>query len=306
MTQDEGPGWVPPGAGPPAEPAGQPLPPGTGGPPWQAPPPYAAGSPPTEGLAVAALVLAVISLLVPLLPGIVALVLAAMAAHRIRRAPAGTVGGRGLVTAALALSTIGLLAWVGLGALVAVMNQRGPAGWKVAAATGPVGAGQFSEVTIPPAAEPPATEPATTEPATTEPATTRPKVAVGRVGERLTVYDEAGNALLELTVTRLKFWAGDQVDQPEHGLYMGAYVKVHALVDEQDAPWQDSYALVGGRRYLGDAFTVSTAFEPPLDPMSLNQGEGTSGWLVFDVPARHGQLVLRDILNERTLGRWKY
>jgi len=27
---------------------------------------------------------------------------------------------------------------------------------------------------------------------------------------------------------------------------------------------------------------------------------------VFDVPARHGQLVLRDILNERPLGIWKY
>jgi hypothetical protein len=27
---------------------------------------------------------------------------------------------------------------------------------------------------------------------------------------------------------------------------------------------------------------------------------------VFDVPARHGQLVLRDILSERTLGIWKY
>jgi hypothetical protein len=286
MTQDEGPGWAASGAGPP---------------PWQAPPPQAAGSPRAEGLAVAALVLAVVSLLVPLLPGILALVLAAMAVQRIRKASAGSVGGRGLVTAALALSTIGLLAWSGLGALVAVMHPQGPAGWQATAATGPVGAGQFSEVTIPPATKPP-----TTEPATTEPATTQPKVAVGRVGDRLTAYDEFGTARLELTVTRVKFWAGDQFDQPQHGLYMGAYVKVHALADEQDPPWQDSYALAGGHHYPGDAITSSTAFEPPLDPIPLNQDQGTSGWLVFDVPARHGQLVLRDILNERPLGIWKY
>jgi hypothetical protein len=246
-------------------------------------------------------VLAVVSLLVPLLPGIVALVLAAMAAQRIRQASASSVSGRGLVTAALALSTIGLLAWVGLGALVAVTHQQEPAGWQATAATGPVGAGQFSEVTIPPATGPPATEPATTEPATTQ-----PKVAVGRVGDRLIAYDEFGTARLELTVTQVKFWAGDQFDQPQHGLYMGAYVKVHALADEQDPPWQDSYALAGGHHYPGDAITSSTAFEPPLDPIPLNQDQGTSGWLVFDVPARHGQLVLRDILNERPLGIWKY
>jgi hypothetical protein len=301
MTQDEGPGWAPPGAAPPAEQPNQPLPPGTGGPSWQPPPSYSAGSPPMEGLAVAALVLAVVSLLVPLLPGIVALVLAAMATQRMRQRPAGSVGGRGLVTAALVLSTIGLLAWVGLGALVVVTHQQGPTGWQATAATGPVGADQFSEVTIPPA-----TEPATTEPTTNEPATTQPKVAVGRVGDRLTVHDKFNTARLELTVTRVKFWTGDQFDQPQHGLYMGAYVKVHALADEQDTPWEDSYALVGGHHYLGDAITGSTAFDPPLEPITLNQGEGTSGWLVFDVPARHGQLVLRDILNERTLGIWKY
>jgi hypothetical protein len=52
--------------------------------------------------------------------------------------------------------------------------------------------------------------------------------------------------------------------------------------------------------------TSSTAFDPPLDPTTLYQGEGTAGWLVFDVPSRHGQLVLRDTLNERDLGIWKY
>jgi hypothetical protein len=30
-----------------------------------------------------------------------------------------------------------------------------------------------------------------------------------------------------------------------------------------------------------------------------------SGWLVFDVPDRHGQLELRD-LDEHTVGAWTY
>ncbi len=312
MTQGEEPGWAPPGAGPPADETGQPLPPGTGGPPWAALPPDAAGASRPEGLAVVALVLAVVSLLVPVLPGVVALVLAVMATRRARQArqaPGAAVGGRGLVTATLVLSTIGLLAWTGLGAL-AVMTRQEPACWQAAAATGAaaatVGAGQFSQVTAPPPTEPPATEPPATEPATTAPVTSQPKVAAGRVGDRLTVYDELGTSRLEITVTRLKFSTGDEFDRPQHGLYMGAYVKVHALADEQDTPWEDSYALVGGRHYRGDVITSSTAFDPPLEPLTLSQGEGISGWLVFDVPARHGQLVLRDILDERNLGIWKY
>jgi hypothetical protein len=306
MTQGEGPGWAPPDAGPSAEQPPQPSPPGTGGPPWPEPPPHAAGSPRVEGVAVTALVLAVVSLLIPLLPAIMALVLAAMAAQRIRQPAAGTVGGRGLVPAARALSTIGLLAWVGLGALVVVTHQQEPTSWQATTGTATIRAGQFSEVTTPPASEPAATKPTTTESATTEPATTQPKVAAGRIGDRLTAYDQSGTPRLEITVTRVKFSTGDQFDQPEHGLYVGAYVKVHALADEQDTPWADSYALVGGHHYLGDVITGLNAFDPPLEPGILNQGETASGWLVFDVPARHGQLVLRDLLDEHNLGIWNY
>lgn len=306
MTHGEGPGLVPPGAGPPADEAGQPFPSSAGGPSWPTPPPSSVGSPRIETLAVTALVVAVVSLLVPLLAGIVALVLATIAAQRIRQAPAGAVGGRGLVTVALALSTIGLLAWVGLGTLVVVAHQREPVSRQGATATAAAGAGEFSEVTAPPATEPPGTEPPATEPASTKPPTPGPKVAAGRIGDRLTVRNEAGSALLAITVTKVKFSTGDKFEQPEHGLYMGAYVEVHAIADEQDGPWADSYALVGGHRYLGDVLAPLREFDPPLDPPTLLQGESTAGWLVFDVPARHGRLVLRDLLDEHTLGIWKY
>ncbi len=135
-----------------------------------------------------------------------------------------------------------------------------------------------------------------------EPPLTR-TAATGKIGDKLTVHDQAGDAQLEVTVTRLKFWPGDEFDRPQHGLYMGAYVTAHALADEQDIV--DLYALVGGHHYNGDAITGSTAFDPLLEPVTLNRGERTAGWLVFDVPARHGQLVLRD-LDEHTVGVWKY
>ena len=130
-----------------------------------------------------------------------------------------------------------------------------------------------------------------------------PKVATGRIGDTLTVQDSSGGAQLAITVTRLTFASGDKFGRPEHGFYMGAYVKAHALSDEQDA--LELYALVRGRHYDGDAYTTSTAFEPLLDFLPFNKGERLAGWLVFDVPARHGQLVL-DNLDGDKVAVWIY
>ena len=128
-------------------------------------------------------------------------------------------------------------------------------------------------------------------------------LSTGKIGDKLTVYDEAGVAQLEATVTRLKFSAGDEFDHPTQGVYMGANVKLRALADGQDL--LEITALVGGRNYSGDAIVTSTAFDPPLDPVILDKGEQASGWLVFDVPARHGRLVMRDV-DERQLAAWNY
>jgi hypothetical protein len=127
--------------------------------------------------------------------------------------------------------------------------------------------------------------------------------ASGRIGQMLRVYDEVGDAQLEVTVTRLKFSTGDPLGQPARGLYMGAYVRLYAVADEPDD--LTIAALVDGRYYKGDAVTGSTAFDPSLDYMALESGERASSWLVFDVPDRHGQLVLRD-LDEHTVGAWTY
>lgn len=134
-----------------------------------------------------------------------------------------------------------------------------------------------------------------------DPPPPRPKVATGKVGDKLTVYDEFGDAQLEVTVTRVKFSKGDEFDRPQRGLYMGAQVKAHALADDQ-YPYS-IYARVRGHLY--EQAIAGFAFEPPLEPVPLNKGERASGWALFDVPARHGQLVLRD-LDDKTVGVWKY
>ena len=129
----------------------------------------------------------------------------------------------------------------------------------------------------------------------------RPAVATGKLGDKLTVYDELGDAQLEVTVTRVKFSRGDEFDRPRRGLYMGAQVKAHALADDQYV--YNIYARIGGHIY--EQAIAGFAFEPPLEPVPLNKGERTAGWALFDVPTRHGQLVLRD-LDDKTVGVWKY
>jgi Protein of unknown function (DUF3592) len=130
------------------------------------------------------------------------------------------------------------------------------------------------------------------------------KVATGRIGDRLTVVDHSGRAQLEVTVTGLKFSRGDQVLQPEHGWHMGVHVKAHALADAQDL---FIGALVGGREY-SDLWEITWGgFNPllELDELSLNKGERVAGWLVLDVPGRHGQLVLRNQWTHK-LAVWTY
>lgn len=130
------------------------------------------------------------------------------------------------------------------------------------------------------------------------------KVATGRIGDLLTVVDHSGRAQLEITVTRLKFSRGDQVLQPEHGWHMGVHVEAHALADAQELFIS---ALVGGREY-GDLWEITWGgFDPllALDELSLNKGERVAGWLVLDVPGRHGQLVLHNQWTHK-LAVWTY
>jgi hypothetical protein len=107
--QGEQPGWgaPPPGYGQPPPGYGAP-PPGYGGgfgapPGYGAPPPYY-GPAPSDGKAVGALVASLLAWFVcPVVPAIVALVLAGQASQRIRES-GGRLGGAGMVTAARIIS----------------------------------------------------------------------------------------------------------------------------------------------------------------------------------------------------------
>ena len=127
--------------------------------------------------------------------------------------------------------------------------------------------------------------------------------SVAKIGDKITVYGESGAALLEVTVTRVKFSTGDDFDQPEHGLYLGAYVTLRALIDQQDLI--EITAVAAGKTYTGDAIVTSTTFDPPLAAVLLNQGEQAAGWLIFDLPTRHGQLTIHNATNHQ-LAAWKY
>jgi hypothetical protein len=107
------PGYGPPGYGPPPG-YGQPgygPPPGYGQPPGY--PVY--GPPPNEGNAIAALILSISSFVIcPLLPAVIALILAGVAKRNII-ASGGTKAGLGLVTAARVIS------WVNIGLVTAFL-----------------------------------------------------------------------------------------------------------------------------------------------------------------------------------------
>jgi hypothetical protein len=93
-------------------------------------------------------------------------------------------------------------------------------------------------------------------------------------------------------VTRVRFAGGDEYNKPERGLFLGVYVKVKALADDHSSLWGDFYVTVRGHHYDADA-CCPDGFTPTLDHVDLQDGETAEGWLLFDVPARRGEVVLK-------------
>jgi hypothetical protein len=77
----------------------------------------------------------------------------------------------------------------------------------------------------------------------------------------------------------VRFSAGDEFEQPEHGLFMGAYVQVRALADEQDTiSAAEMSALAGGHRYAGDVVSDLRASDRPQDYVLLDNGQRAADW----------------------------
>jgi hypothetical protein len=150
---------------------------------------------------------------------------------------------------------------------------------------------------------PAATEPFPDEGITT---TTKPEVATGKVGETVTLTsNDTGDEVLQLKVDRVKFAGGDEYNKPERGLFLGVYVKTKALADDQSSQWGALYVQMRGHHYDASG-CCPDGFKPELGYIDLNKGETAEGWLIFDVPTRHGQVVLEQEYDGGKIATWSF
>lgn len=100
-------------------------------------------------------------------------------------------------------------------------------------------------------------------------------------------------------------------DGPQNGYFIAVHITVRAsanLTDGFDINPLDFYALSGHAHFdEGDG----NAFEGPrgngeLNATTLNADETASGWLLFDLPARHGRVVYAPNLDGPPLAYWKF
>jgi Domain of unknown function (DUF4352) len=95
---------------------------------------------------------------------------------------------------------------------------------------------------------------------------------------------------------------------PQNGYFVSVHVTVNATADGFDIDPLDFYALSGTTHYdEGDG----NAFEGPdnaneLEATTLNAGESANGWLLFDLPSPHGQIVYAPNLNGEPLAYWDF
>jgi hypothetical protein len=160
-----------------------------------------------------------------------------------------------------------------------------------------------------------ATPSVTTQPATSTPAdetfpdegvteTTKPDIAGGKIGQVVELSNSDGPAA-DVAAVKVKFSQGDEFNKPERGQWLGVYIKTKALADGQTSLWGDIYVTMRGHHYNGDA-CCPDGFKPSLDYNDLNAGETSEGWLIFDVPARHGTIVLADPSDNSKIATWTF
>jgi hypothetical protein len=138
------------------------------------------------------------------------------------------------------------------------------------------------------------------------PESTKPEVARNKVGDTATlVNSDTNEEVSRVQVDRVKFSTGDEFNQPERAYFLGVHVKVKALADDQNSMWGDFYVLMRGYHYDAGG-CCPEGFKPELDYVDLNTGETAEGWLIFDVPAKHGQVVLGQSFGGGVIGTWSF
>jgi hypothetical protein len=127
-----------------------------------------------------------------------------------------------------------------------------------------------------------------------------------QIGETLTLTDvDTDKDVAKVWITKVETSRGEEYNEPERGNYLGVYVKVKALTDDQSSLWGDFYVVQKGHHYDADG-CCPERFEPSLDYVDLNEGEAAEGWMVFDVPARHGEIVLGQSFGGGKIATWPF
>jgi len=101
------------------------------------------------------------------------------------------------------------------------------------------------------------------------PTTTKPPTGRHQVGDAITLEGtDTGQEVARVLVARVRFAGGDEYNKPERGLFLGVYVKVKALADDQSSLWGDFYVTMRGHHYdagacCPDGFTPTPGLRRP-------------------------------------------
>jgi hypothetical protein len=158
-------------------------------------------------------------------------------------------------------------------------------------------------------------------PTTTVPKIAVPKLHVGQTANLAVIQEPAGQTGAEaprlavdpskttvgqLQVSRVKTTHGGEFDTPERGLYLGVYVKAQNMsIPPEEVSW-NMYVVVNGHHY--DSTIAAEGFSPAFGNASLGEGEADEGWMVFDVPAAHGTVVVFDpiSMHQTKIATWSF
>jgi hypothetical protein len=141
-------------------------------------------------------------------------------------------------------------------------------------------------------------------------APTRP--AELRLGGSLINQDGTDGATITLTTRAVASQSADPFsDGPRNGYFVAVRTTVNAvdgLTSGFNISPLDFYALTGSAHYdEGDG----NAYEGPhsegeLNATTLNAGETATGWLLFDLPSPHGEVVYAPNLAGQPLASWAF
>jgi hypothetical protein len=136
------------------------------------------------------------------------------------------------------------------------------------------------------------------------------------VGQAETLQDTTSGATIgTLTVASANITtqsADGSGTAPTNGYYVVVHVKA-AADSAYTSGWpvseSDFYDLVNGSHYgngNGNAFNALTSAQANSLSAQLAAGETADGWLSFDVPSRHGEIVYAPNSNAQPLAEWSY